>query len=61
MATVHRPADPIPDHPTETPALLVDHVTKRFVVARRRPPVVAIDDVKEQIGVLHYIQNRCHK
>jgi ABC-2 type transport system ATP-binding protein len=27
------------------PALLVEHVTKRFVVARRKPPVVAISDV----------------
>jgi ABC-type glutathione transport system ATPase component len=26
-------------------ALLVEHVTKRFKVDRRKPPVVAVDDV----------------
>ncbi len=40
------------------PALLVDHVTKRFVVGRKRKPVVAIRDVSlrlergEIVGVL---------
>jgi ABC-2 type transport system ATP-binding protein len=31
-------------------ALLVEHVTKRFVVARRRPPVVAISDVSLRLS-----------
>jgi ABC-2 type transport system ATP-binding protein len=37
------------------PALLVDHVTKRFRVDRRKPPVVAIDDVSLRLerGTIH--------
>ncbi len=31
------------------PALLVDHVTKRFVVGRKRKPVIAVDDVSLRI------------
>jgi ABC-2 type transport system ATP-binding protein len=31
--------------PTGTAALLVEHATKRFKVDRRKPPVVAVDDV----------------
>jgi hypothetical protein len=31
--------------PAGPPALLVEHVTKRFSVDRRKPPVLAIDDV----------------
>ena len=31
------------------PALLVDHVTKRFRVDRRKPPVTAIDDVSVRV------------
>ena len=31
------------------PALLVDHVTKRFVVGRKRKPVTAVDDVSLRI------------
>jgi ABC-2 type transport system ATP-binding protein len=31
--------------PTGPAALLVEHVTKRFKVDRRKPPVVAVDDV----------------
>lgn len=31
------------------PALLADHVTKRFQVGRRKPPVVAVDDVSLRI------------
>jgi ABC-type multidrug transport system, ATPase component len=31
-------------------ALLVDHATKRFRVDRRKPPVVAVDDVSVRIG-----------
>lgn len=38
-----RRVGPPPDG--EQPALLVEHVTKRFVVGRKRKPVVAVDDV----------------
>ncbi|MDP9273440.1 MAG: hypothetical protein M3O93_07945, partial [Chloroflexota bacterium] len=31
------------------PALLVEHVTKRFMVGRKRRPVVAINDVTLRI------------
>ncbi len=31
------------------PALLVDHVTKRFVVGRKKKPVTAVDDVSLRI------------
>jgi ABC-2 type transport system ATP-binding protein len=31
--------------PTGVPALLVEHVTKRFVVGRKKKPVVAVNDV----------------
>jgi len=34
---------------TETPALVIDHVTKRFVVGRKKKPVVAINDVSMRI------------
>jgi len=34
---------------TEVPALVIDHVTKRFVVGRKKKPVVAIDDVSMRI------------
>ena len=33
----------------EIPALVIDHVTKRFVVGRKKKPVVAIDDVSIRI------------
>lgn len=33
----------------ETPALVIDHVTKRFIVGRKKKPVVAIDDVSMRI------------
>ena len=33
----------------ETPALVIDHVTKRFVVGRKKKPVVAINDVSMRI------------
>ncbi|HEX5826326.1 MAG TPA: hypothetical protein VFY23_02315, partial [Candidatus Limnocylindrales bacterium] len=36
------PGTPDPSGP---PALLVEHVGKRFSVDRRKPPVIAIDDV----------------
>ena len=37
------------------PALLVEHVTKRFDVGRRKPPVLAIDDVSLRLepGTIH--------
>jgi ABC-2 type transport system ATP-binding protein len=34
---------------TEIPALVIDHVTKRFVVGRKKKPVVAINDVSMRI------------
>lgn len=39
------------------PALLVDHVTKRFAVGRRKKPVVAVDDVSIRLerGEIHGI------
>ena len=42
------PAPPAvaPDGP---PALLIDHVTKRFVVGRKKKPVVAVDDISMRI------------
>jgi ABC-2 type transport system ATP-binding protein len=39
-------------HPVEVdgvPALLAEHVTKRFIVGRKRKPVVAVDDVSLRI------------
>jgi ABC-2 type transport system ATP-binding protein len=43
-----------PDGP---PALLIDHVTKRFVVGRKRKPVIAISDVSMRLerGDIHGI------
>jgi ABC-2 type transport system ATP-binding protein len=46
---------PAPSRPAIRPiggpaALLVDHATKRFRVDRRKPPVVAVDDVSVRIG-----------
>jgi len=40
-----------------TPALLVDHVTKRFNIGRKRPPVLAIDRVSMHLerGHIHGI------
>ncbi len=47
----------IPSGPVVTPALLVEHVTKRFNVHRRKPPVIAIDDVSLRLepGAIHGI------
>ena len=41
--------------PAGPPALLVEHVTKRFNVDRRKPPVLAIDDVSLRLerGTIH--------
>ena len=46
---------PLPRTPAGPPALLVEHVTKRFKVDRRKPPVIAIDDVSLRLepGVIH--------
>ena len=43
--------------PAGPPALLVEHVTKRFKVDRRKPPVLAIDDVSLRLerGAIHGI------
>ena len=44
----HSPAIPRPTMqviPAGPPALLVEHATKRFKVDRRKPPVVAVEDV----------------
>ncbi len=40
-----------------SPALLVEHVTKRFTPDRRKPPVLAIDDVSLRLerGAIHGI------
>jgi ABC-2 type transport system ATP-binding protein len=53
-AVVHTQVEPGPVAPqevsaAETPALVIDHVTKRFVVGRKKKPVVAIDDVSMRI------------
>jgi ABC-2 type transport system ATP-binding protein len=47
---VARPADGLP-------ALLVEHATKRFMIGRRRRPVVAVDDVSMRLerGEIHGI------
>jgi ABC-2 type transport system ATP-binding protein len=42
-------ADAVRRGPAGPAALLVEHVTKRFRVDRRKPPVVAIDDVSLQV------------
>ncbi len=34
----------------DVPALLIDHVTKRFVVGRKKKPVLAVDDVSIRIS-----------
>ncbi|HET8572075.1 MAG TPA: ABC transporter ATP-binding protein [Candidatus Limnocylindria bacterium] len=45
--------EPLPARPVvetdATPALLVDHVTKRFVVGRKKKPVTAVHDVSLRI------------
>ncbi len=43
--------------PVGPPALLVEHVTKRFNIDRRKPPVHAIEDVSLRLerGVIHGI------
>jgi len=48
---------PLPRTPAGPPALLVEHVTKRFTVDRRKPPVLAIDDVSLRLepGAIHGI------
>jgi len=48
--SIARPA-PRPSHADagEVPALLVEHLTKRFLVGRKRKPVVAVNDVSLRI------------
>lgn len=46
---VPAPAVPPQVSAAETPALVIDHVTKRFVVGRKKKPVVAINDVSMRI------------
>jgi ABC-2 type transport system ATP-binding protein len=43
------PAAPQEVSAADVPALVIDHVTKRFVVGRKKKPVVAIDDVSMRI------------
>ena len=38
-----------PPPPGEQPAMLIDHVTKRFVVGRKKKPVVAVNDMSMSI------------
>jgi ABC-2 type transport system ATP-binding protein len=45
-ASQPRPRRPLPGG---EPALLIEHVTKRFVVGRKKKPVVAVDDVSLRI------------
>ncbi len=48
----HITPEPVAPHAVseaEIPALVIDHVTKRFVVGRKKKPVVAIDDVSLRI------------
>ena len=40
---------PLPT-PAGPPALLIEHVTKRFVVGRKKKPVLAVDDVSIRIA-----------
>jgi ABC-2 type transport system ATP-binding protein len=57
-APAQDPAEtPRPTPVAATPALLVEHVTKRFQVDRRKPPVVAIEDVSLRLerGTIHGI------
>jgi ABC-2 type transport system ATP-binding protein len=46
---------PAPDAPVETPALLIEHVTKTFAVGRHRAPVEAVMDVSMRLerGDIH--------
>src|SRR5690242_13059747 len=46
---VPAPAAPPEVSAAEPPALAIDHVTKRFVVGRKKKPVVAINDVSMRI------------
>jgi ABC-2 type transport system ATP-binding protein len=53
-AQVNTQVEPGPTSPqevsaAEVPALVIDHVTKRFVVGRKKKPVVAINDVSMRI------------
>ncbi len=39
----------VAERPAGPPALLIEHVTKTFLVGRRRKPVVAVDDVSMRL------------
>jgi ABC-2 type transport system ATP-binding protein len=56
---LHPLETPVPHRrrPEGPPALLIEHVTKRFVVGRKRKPVVAINDVSMRLerGDIHGI------
>jgi len=45
-ASQPRPRGPLPGG---EPALLIEHVTKRFIVGRKKKPVLAVDDVSLRI------------
>ena len=60
VVSSERPASqdrPTPVAAPAVPALLVDRVTKRFAVGRRREPVIAVDDVSLRLerGEIHGI------
>ena len=46
---IARPAPRLPADAAEVPALLIEHLTKRFMVGRKRKPVVAVNDVSLRI------------
>ena len=52
-----RPDAPVAEAPSAVPALLIDGVTKRFTVGRKRKPVVAISNVSLRLerGDIHGI------
>jgi len=51
MATAaHEPVRRVgPPPPGEQPAMLIEHVTKRFVVGRKKKPVIAVNDMSMSI------------
>jgi ABC-2 type transport system ATP-binding protein len=49
-ATVREPVRRVgPPPPGEQPAMLIEHVTKRFVVGRKKKPVIAVNDMSMSI------------
>ncbi|MEO7266484.1 MAG: ATP-binding cassette domain-containing protein, partial [Candidatus Limnocylindria bacterium] len=48
--SAHEPVRRVgPPPPGEQPAMLIDHATKRFMVGRKKKPVVAVNDVTMSI------------